>query len=245
MLNAFRKGLAAIGIGRTGNERPWRSYGQYERWVRDLVRTHPLDEAMSIAVGGRYEEVGAIERDILRWAGLRDGMRLVDVGCGSGRLAAALRQTGKVDYTGLDAIEPLLDYCRQKFPEYRFVHSTAMTLPFDDGSVDVVSAFAVLSHMLHSEAYLYLQDMFRVLRPGGAVVMSFTEFAEPSHWVNFSAEIESHKTSLFLHTSIERSALDVWCTHLGFQRESFVGANEAPWGGIPLGQSVAVLRKPG
>lgn len=245
MLNALRNGLASLGIGRREAARPWRSYGQYERWVRDLVRTHPLDEAMSLAVGGRYEEVGAIERDILRWAGLRDGMRLVDLGCGSGRLAAALRQTAKIDYVGLDAIDPLLQYCRQKFPDYRFIHSTAMTLPFADQSVDVVSAFAVLSHMLHSEAYLYLQDMFRVLKPGGRVVMSFTEFAEPDHWVNFAAEIESHKTSLFLHTAIERSALDVWCGHLGFERETFVGAHEAPWGGMGLGQSVAVLRKPG
>ena len=61
----------------------------YENMVARLVSTLPLDEAMSSAVGGRYHEVGAIERDILLWAGLREGMQLVDLGCGSGKHASA------------------------------------------------------------------------------------------------------------------------------------------------------------
>jgi hypothetical protein len=45
----------------------------YERHVADLIEKHPMDEAMSLAVGGSFNEIGAIEADILRYAGLKDG----------------------------------------------------------------------------------------------------------------------------------------------------------------------------
>ena len=38
----------------------------YERHVANLIATHPIDEAMSLAVGGSYELVGGIEHDLLR-----------------------------------------------------------------------------------------------------------------------------------------------------------------------------------
>lgn len=50
----------------------------YQKPVDHLVATKPIDEAMSIAVGGAYHQVGAIERDLVRRAGLKDGMTLID-----------------------------------------------------------------------------------------------------------------------------------------------------------------------
>ena len=62
----------------------------YERLVSALVAARPLDEAMSMVVGGLYNEIGKIELDILRHSGLRNQMFLIDLGCGSGRLSTAL-----------------------------------------------------------------------------------------------------------------------------------------------------------
>ncbi len=62
----------------------------YEKHVARPVRDHPIDEAMSLAVGGAYDIVGRIEAEALVQNGLRDGMRLADIGCGSGRTAVAL-----------------------------------------------------------------------------------------------------------------------------------------------------------
>lgn len=53
----------------------------YLRLVRNLMAAHPLDEAMSRAVGGEYETFGEIEADPLQHLGLADGMLLVDFGC--------------------------------------------------------------------------------------------------------------------------------------------------------------------
>ena len=96
----------------------------YERHVANLMRAHPLDEAMSLAVGGSYEVIGGIERAIVTQLGLRDGMALVDLGCGSGRLATALGASGlAIDYLGIDIVQALLDYAASRAPSTSWVRA--------------------------------------------------------------------------------------------------------------------------
>ena len=219
----------------------------YERYVRHLMRRHPIDEAMSLAVGGDYAEIGAIECEILRHAGLRDGDSLVDFGCGSGRLAVRLAETVRVDYLGLDVVRPLLDYARTKCPpHYRFQLNTSLRLPVETGAVDWFAAFSVFTHLLHTETYLYLEEMHRALRPGGRVVASFLEFAVYPHWGVFRETVEQQRASHVPHINqfIERNAWELWARELGFAAVAFVDGLAAPWpSGRILGQSVAVLTK--
>lgn len=64
----------------------------YVRHVDNLLVQHPRDEAMALAVGGDYEATGKrlCERTVS--FGIEDGDRLIDLGCGSGRVATALSQ---------------------------------------------------------------------------------------------------------------------------------------------------------
>lgn len=219
----------------------------YERYVRHLMRRYPIDEAMSIAVGGSYERLGALEYEILCHLGLGDGVRVVDFGCGSGRLAVQLAAQLKIDYLGLDVVKPLLDYARNKCPpEYRFALNTALTLPVETESVDWFSAFSVFTHLLHTESYLYLQEMHRGLRPGGRVVASFLEFAVYSHWTVFRDTVEQQRDSHVPHINqfIERNAWELWARELGFANVAFIDGLAAPWpSGQNLGQSIVVLTK--
>ncbi len=218
----------------------------YEKLVRWLVRSKPIDEAMSVAVGGDYYKTGAVECDIVQWAGLRDGMAIIDFGCGSGRLAQALGKRCNVDYTGIDVVQSLLDYAKTKCPpKYRFVKSQKLDLPLPDSSADMIACFSVFTHLMPSESYLYLKDMRRVLRPGGRLVLSFLEFANPDHWQPFEVQIAGalHPAgALHLNMLIERSVLDLWCRKLGLIRETFVDGDAHPWGDSPIGQSVAIIR---
>jgi ubiquinone/menaquinone biosynthesis C-methylase UbiE len=220
----------------------------YERVVADLVARYPIDEAMSRAVGGDFEAVGLIERAVVAYAGLRDGHRLIDLGCGSGRLAWALGRAMRVDYLGIDIVQDLLDYAASRSPPtYRFVLNRALRIPAPDQSADMVSAFSVFTHLLHAESYIYMEDAVRVLRPGGRLVFSFLEFAEPQHWVVFSGTVDSQRHGPVPHLNqfIERNAIDLWCDKLGLVREAFVSGTEAPWGdAAPLWQSLAILRRP-
>lgn len=221
---------------------------EYEQHVAQLMKNYPIDEAMSLAVGGNYEIAGSIERELLRYLGLSDGATIIDLGCGSGRLASALTRGGvKVRFTGTDIVQSLLDYAKTKSdPSFEFIMNRELTLPVQDSSCDFFTAFSVFTHLLHHESYVYLQEAKRVLKSGGLAVFSFLEFSEPSHWTIFEQTVEVNKATQTAHLNmfIERSAIQCWAEHLGLSVQETISATEAPWGGGALGQSIAVLRKP-
>jgi 2-polyprenyl-3-methyl-5-hydroxy-6-metoxy-1,4-benzoquinol methylase len=115
----------------------------YEKHVADLTSCHPIDEAMSLAVGGGYDHIGRVELAILKHVGLCDGMALIDLGCGSGRLATALEPSGlAIDYLGIDIVQALLDYAQTRAPSnYRFVLHRQLDLPADAETMEIVCAF--------------------------------------------------------------------------------------------------------
>lgn len=86
----------------------------YKRTVRRLLKNHDREAAVSRAVGGLYEEIGLAQVNLLRGVGLRDHHFLVDVGCGSGRTAFALRGVRELRYHGIDVVPELLGYAREK-----------------------------------------------------------------------------------------------------------------------------------
>lgn len=214
-----------------------------------MLAHFPLDDAMARAVGGQYECFGAVEGTLLCIGGLRDGMSLIDFGCGSGRLAWAPGQLSMhLDYCGIDVDERLLAYAKSKSPpQFQFAANHVLSLPAPNASADMACAFSVFTHLRHTETYLYLRDIRRVLRPGGRLVFSFLEFAQPKHWKTFedTAAAELHGGPPHLNEFIERNAIDVWCEKLGYRHETFIDGDAAPWGEPgPLGQSVAILFRP-
>jgi len=219
----------------------------YERHIAQLIANYPLDEAMSLAVGGGYEELGSIEADILRYAGLKDGLSLIDLGCGSGRLASVLGQTMMIQYTGIDIVQALLDYAKSKSPpNYRFLLHRALSIPAADNTCEFVASFSVFTHLLQAETYIYLQDIKRALKPGGKLVLSFLEIQCDSHWDSFESTVEAQREQgrAVLNMFIERSVMETWSNRLGYVMEVYIPGTEAPWDGKPLWQSVAILRKP-
>jgi ubiquinone/menaquinone biosynthesis C-methylase UbiE len=221
----------------------------YEKLVDNLLAQYPLDEAMEKAVGGLYEQIGQIEVDVLKQAGLRSGMSMLDMGCGSGRLAHALGKSGlHLQYTGVDIVQKLLDYATIKSPvHFSFLLHRALSIPAKSDSLDLVCAFSLFTHLLHHETYIYMQDIRRCLKAGGKLAFSFLEFAEDYHWQTFVVTVESarKKTSPHLNSFIERSAIEIWASKLGFSVEGYIGATQAVSPIGPLGQTTAILQRIG
>ncbi len=219
----------------------------YVKLVDVLCSAHPLDEAMSLAVGGDYHRIGQIERDILRYAGLKDGMSLIDIGCGSGRLASALSASGmEINYLGTDIVQKLLDYAASKSKaDYSFKLHRELSIPAADASADMICLFSVFTHLLPHESYIYMEDIRRTLRPGGKLIFSFLEISEPSHWQIFESTVEAQRRSVAPHLNmfIERDAIRVWAQKLGFSEPKFLGARDAVPGSSPLGQATAFLTR--
>ena len=110
---------------------------------------------------------------LLRTLGLPMGGRLLEVGCGSGaallELANRLRPTYLV---GADIDLSLLDGARNRFAAAcmaaEFCHVDVRSLPFANGSFDVVIDFGTCYHI--GCPAMALQEISRVLRPGGLFV---------------------------------------------------------------------------
>ena len=85
----------------------------YQNLTRSLINTQSTEQAMSAAVGGDFESVGRLEYALLLQNGLRKDHIVIDVGCGSGRLAFQLREYLKSIYIGLDVVEDLFKYAEK------------------------------------------------------------------------------------------------------------------------------------
>jgi len=219
----------------------------YQKHVQNLISScQTIDEAMSLAVGGGYLEIGQIEKDILLYAGMQPRMSIIDYGCGSGRLAHALPEEYNLNYLGIDIVDELLDYAVSKSPSnYKFKKHQQLNVPVVSESADIICVFSVFTHLLHHESYIYLEDMKRVLREGGIIIFSFLEFELSDHWAIFSATVEAQRNSTLpaLNTFIEKSVIRIWAEKLNFEIIELINGNERKFGGKALGQSIAILKK--
>lgn len=215
----------------------------YRRLVQNLIAAHPIDQAMESAVGGSYKEAGENLALLLTRCGLGEGMSVVDLGCGSGRVAHALSNRFKhLRYLGIDVVPELLDYARTKCPpEYRFLLNETLDIPADDGSANVFYAFSVFTHLLHEESYLYLQEAKRVVCKNGLIVFSILE--SERNWPIFAAMVEQSAVKVrkdHLNMFIERPQVLAWARHLELDVMSFDLGGEHSG----QGQTVVLLRKP-
>ena len=99
------------------------------------------------------------------------GASALDVGSGSGFLLNRLIEHGAAHGTGVDLMEERLEAGRTRYPHLQLVHGNAAELPFPDARFDVVTQFTCLSSVLDAGVRAAIgAEMWRVLRPGGAIV---------------------------------------------------------------------------
>lgn len=212
----------------------------YETFVQNLMGQHSHPVAMELAVGGEFANMGFLQRELLIASGLKPDSFLIDVGCGSGRLASQLTNyLPDNGYLGIDVVPELLEYAREKYsrPGWRFEVANGFTLPATDGLADMVCFFSVFTHLRHEESFLYLRDTKRALKPGGKAVLSFVEFLIPSHWHVFEVDVANMNANVPPNQFLSRDALHAWAHHLGFAVEAIYDGDKPH---IPLSQPVTL-----
>lgn len=99
------------------------------------------------------------------------GLRLLDVGCGTGHHMALLRQRG-FDVVGLDGSEEMIAIARANNPGATIRQGDVEALPFPSGGFDVVLCVEVLRYLPDPAGCLL--EMARVLKPGGMCLATAT-----------------------------------------------------------------------
>ena len=137
-----------------------------------------------LAAGVRLNEL------MVEYAGIDAGARVLDVGCGNGTTAAWLCRATGAQVTGVDLSGVRIENAvasLEKVPELAdrlaFEKASAAELPFADGSFTHVWSQATIYHVPEKDQAL--QEAYRVLEPGGALI--FDDLTKPKPDISAAA----------------------------------------------------------
>ncbi len=143
-----------------------------------------FDEDYLFFYGPLLEERSDADADLIeRLLGLTESMRVLDLGCGHGRIANRLAARG-IGVTGLDASPLFTERARrsalqQALTNVEYVLGDMRSLPFESTSFDaVISWFTSFGYFDDGENRRVLDEARRVLRPGGRLAIEINNLAE-------------------------------------------------------------------
>lgn len=127
----------------------------------DLYAKHYLKDEAYLDSFERYE--------LFELMGEVEGLEVLDVGCGTGRMVENLRKFG-AKVTGVDVSEKMLEVAKKRFGSTEFVLGDVEDLPFENERFDMVIATFVIVHL--RELQQAFDEVYRVLKPGGVFIVS-------------------------------------------------------------------------
>lgn len=126
-----------------------------EEFFEELERK-PFDREL---LGRFAESVGA-------------GVSVCDIGCGPGQIARFLQDRG-LSMRGIDLSEEMIKCARRLNPDILFERGDMLALDLPDDSLAAIVCFYAIIHLSRDDVTRGLQEMYRVLKPDGRLLISF------------------------------------------------------------------------
>jgi SAM-dependent methyltransferase len=135
---------------------------------------HSMARGPIAAPGGLYEAdlvVSALDSVGVK---IEEMERVLDFGCSSGRVVRVLAAAyPEVHWTACDPNEPAIAWAKDNLPGIHFYASRQEPpLPEEEGSLDLVYAISIWSHFAPELGLRWFDEMRRVIRPGGRLVLT-------------------------------------------------------------------------
>jgi ubiquinone/menaquinone biosynthesis C-methylase UbiE len=159
--------------------KPWRPLGfanvvqvtepAYLTTTRDAYDT--VAETYASLVPDRFAE-DTVGRSMLAAFADQVSGPVLEVGCGPGHVTAHLARLG-LSATGMDLSPKMIEVARRTYPDLRFEVGSMTALDLADGSLGGVVSWWSLLHLPPSVVPVALAEFYRVLAPGGLLVVGF------------------------------------------------------------------------
>ncbi|MCT7973763.1 class I SAM-dependent methyltransferase [Laspinema olomoucense] len=146
-----------------------RDWSYRYQWLYDGI-----SRIAALSVGGesRFRQLA------LQGLTLHPDSKILDLCCGSGQATAYLVQSSH-NVTGLDASPLSLNRARNNVPQASYIEAFAENIPLGDNELDLVHTSAALHEMDPEQLRQILQEVYRVLKPGG--MFALVDFHPPTN----------------------------------------------------------------
>lgn len=191
-------------------------------WYRDVVASY--DTIAEEYAGHYFDELSRKPFDcnlLTRFSQLTPEGLTCDIGCGPGHIARFLSDLG-LDVLGVDISQAMVEVARRLNPGLVFERGDMLCLQFPDNTFAGIAAFYSVIHIERSRLPQALEELFRVLEPGGRLLASFHVGEGEIHREEFLGRNVSFHASFF---GIEEMSADL--VEAGFLIEETF--NRAPY----------------
>lgn len=127
--------------------------------------------------GRDYVSTGGIDttREFVKMLNLKDGQKVLDIGCGIGGSAFLMHREYGAHVRGIDLSTNMIDIANERATAYKLSNVTftvedATTAAYEDASFDVVYSRDTILHIADKEALF--SNFYRWLKPGGVLMIS-------------------------------------------------------------------------
>ena len=199
----FRSGSRSVTLRPLSTVRacPMESQKNYKNFWNDKSSTST--GAFTAVDGSTNEETARLTgaysaHQVTAALDLKPTDRVLELGCGVGRIGREIAP--HIAYwEGADISSNMIQVARERLKDHPNVGFTELSRsslqPLADASFDKAYCVAVFIHMDKEDFYLYLEEMARVVKPGGLIYFDVWNMASTVGWRRYKMEIDQHRGS--------------------------------------------------